>query len=148
MIVFNDDDRPMLHHVVDVICDKMHMEKDEYTEEDRETVRKLNETSEKTTTTLLITGDDVSQGEAYDMFAKIVDAELRNWVPGASQRLLYRAGAVLGIAQPNPQYGTADCGPATSDHALIATWVVGRYVYRCSSCFRLFDLFDGKRDAS
>jgi hypothetical protein len=61
-------------------------------------------------------------------------------VPNTSQRLLHRAGRIVGIHQPNPSLGFTDCGPDAGDHALISDWVAGLYLHRCSDCFRLFEL--------
>lgn len=74
------------------------------------------------------------------MLKHIVRAELAHWVPGASQRLLYRAGRIVGIEQPNPANGQPDCGDDPEHHALISDWVAGLYLHRCSNCFRLFQL--------
>ena len=137
MILFTDKDAQMLNHVVDVIGDRMHHE-DGYTEQDEATVKKLDELAKSPCTAVVILGDEVD-AEARQMFQAIVQAELRHWVPGASQRLLYRAGRALGIGQPNPAQGRPDCGPDRADHALISDWVAGLYLLRCSSCFRLYE---------
>jgi hypothetical protein len=138
MIIFTDRDRQMLNHVVDVIGDRMRHE-DGYTEQDERTVTKLERLAKSPTTSIVILADDVD-AEARQMFQAIVQAELRAWVPGASQRLLYRAGRIVGIEQPNPAKGQPDCGPDVADHALINDWVAGLYLHRCSNCFRLFQL--------
>lgn len=138
MIIFTDRDRQMLNHVVDVIGDRMRHE-DGYTEQDERTVTKLDKLAKSPTTSIVILADDVD-AEARQMFQAIVQAELRAWVPGASQRLLYRAGRIVGIEQPNPAKGQPDCGPNVADHALINDWVAGLYLHRCSNCFRLFQL--------
>jgi hypothetical protein len=138
MIIFTDRDRQMLNHVVDVIGDRMRHE-DGYTEQDERTVTKLDKLAKSPTTSIVILADDVD-AEARQMFQAIVQAELRAWVPGASQRLLYRAGRIVGIEQPNPAKGQPDCGPDVADHALINDWVAGLYLHRCSNCFRLFQL--------
>lgn len=138
MIIFTDRDRQMLNHVVDVIGDRMRHE-DGYTEQDERTVTKLDKLAKSPTTSIVILANDVD-AEARQMFQAIVQAELRAWVPGASQRLLYRAGRIVGIEQPNPAKGQPDCGPDVADHALINDWVAGLYLHRCSNCFRLFQL--------
>lgn len=138
MIIFTDRDRQMLNHVVDVIGDRMRHE-DGYTEQDERTVTKLDKLAKSPTTSIVVLADDVD-AEARQMFQAIVQAELRAWVPGASQRLLYRAGRIVGIEQPNPAKGQPDCGPDVADHALINDWVAGLYLHRCSNCFRLFQL--------
>lgn len=83
---------------------------------------------------------DDPDADVVQMFQAIVRAELRAWVPGASQRLLYRAGRIAGIRQPNPAKGQRDCGDDPGHHALISDWTAGMYLHRCSDCFRLFDL--------
>lgn len=138
MIIFTDRDRQMLNHVVDVIGDRMRHE-DGYTEQDERTVTKLDKLAKSPTTSIVILADDVD-AEARQVFQAIVQAELRAWVPGASQRLLYRAGRIVGIEQPNPAKGQPDCGPDVANHALISDWVAGLYLHRCSNCFRLFQL--------
>lgn len=143
MIVFTQDDRQMMTHTADVIGDRMRHE-DGYTEQDEATVAKLDELSKALTTVLVITGDEPTGGvddpQVREMFRDIVRAELAHPVPGASQRLLYRAALVLGIRQPDPAKGQRDCGADVGDHALISDWVVGLYLHRCSNCFRLFEL--------
>lgn len=138
MIIFTDKDRQMLNHVVDVIGDRMRHE-DGYTEQDEQTVTKLDKLAKSPTTSVVVLADDVD-AEARQMFRAIVQAELRAWVPGASQRLLYRAGRIVGIQQPNPAKAQRDCGDDYANHALISDWVAGLYLHRCSDCFRLFEL--------
>jgi hypothetical protein len=137
MILFTEEDRQMLNHIVDVVGDRMHHE-DGYTEQDGRTLSKLDKLAKTPATAVVVLADDVD-AEARQMFQAIVRAELRHWVPGASQRLLYRAGRVVGIEQPNPAKGRRDCGADRTDHALISDWVAGLYLHRCSSCFRLFE---------
>lgn len=139
MTIFTDKDRQMLNHVVDVIRDQMLYEPDEYTEQNEQTVAKLDKLAKSPTTSIVVLADDVD-ADARQMFQAIVRAELRAWVPGASQRLLYRAGRIVGIPQPNPEWAWPDCGPERADHTLINDWVAGVYLHRCSGCFRLFEL--------
>lgn len=127
----------MLNHIVDVMGDRMHRE-DGYTEQDERTFTKVAELAKSPVTTVVVTADD-TDAEAKQMFQAIVRAELRNWVPNASQRLLYRAGRVVGVIMPNPANMQPDCGPNRSDHALVHDWIQGLYVDRCSSCHRLYD---------
>lgn len=82
---------------------------------------------------------DTCEDDVREMFTKIVRAELDNWVPGASQRLLFRAGATVGLDQPDPRDAAGrDCGPDRGDHATFPDWVAGVYVHRCATCFRLY----------
>lgn len=137
MIIFTERDRQMLKHVVEVVGDRM-MNEGGYTEQDGQTLSKLDDMAKSPATTAVITADD-TDAEARQMFQAIVRAELRAWVPGASQRLLYRAGRITGVIIPNPANARPDCGPDRTDHALIHDWVAGLYVDRCSSCYRLYD---------
>ena len=143
MIHFTEQDRQMMKHVGEVIGDRLHHEGG-YTEQDRATVMKLDQLAAAPTSVVVITGDEPTGGvddpQVREMFRDIVRAELAHPVPGASQRLLYRAGLCLGIPQPNPAKGLRDCGPDVGDHALISDWVLGLYLHRCSNCFRLFEL--------
>lgn len=66
----------------------------------------------------------------------IIQAELANWVPGASQRLIHRAGSALDHPMPEPQAN--DCGAEPGWHALVADWAAGIYVMRCVTCARLY----------
>lgn len=141
MIHFTQGDAQMLNHTVDVIGDRMHHE-DGYTDQDRATVTKLDKLA-KAGAAVVITGAELAD-EPHDadpqvrqMFQDIVKAELAHWVPGASQRLIYRAGLVLGVHQPMPRRD--DCGPERINHALVSYWVAGLYLHRCSTCFRLFE---------
>ncbi len=137
MIRWTYNDMQMLAHVVDVVGDQM-LNEDGYTDQDRKTMAKL-EALAQAGASLTVDGSKVERNEAAQTFVDIVRAELDNWVPDASQRLLYRAGAALGISQPDP--GNArqpDCGPHVGDHAIISDWIAGLYVQRCVNCFRIF----------
>lgn len=137
MIHFTQDDAQMLAHVVDVVGDRMHSE-DGYTDTDRATMTKL-EALAKEGAALVVSGKDGQANVAeLNLFLKIVRAEMTHWVPNASQRLLFRAGAALGIRQPNPAGLRADCGPDRINHATVADWVGTQYVYRCVNCARLY----------
>lgn len=143
MIPFDREDAQMLHHIVkDVMADRLAYDA-EYTEKDRQVVDKLGELADAaaTGTVLAVTGRDLTDdrgtnAEARKLFHKILNAELDHWVPNASQRLLHRAGAVLGVPQPKPRRD--DCGPTEFDHALIHDWVGSAYLLRCSTCLRLY----------
>lgn len=66
----------------------------------------------------------------------IVRAELKSWVPVASQGVIHRAGKILGV--PQPASTGHDCGSEPGQHALFPDWVVGLYVLRCCTCMRIF----------
>lgn len=135
MIIFTEEDRQMLKHVADVIGDRMHSE-DGYSDRDYATMGKLNALTESPTSSLVITGDG-ADSDGQQLFQTIMRAELAHWVPNASQRLLYRAGRLLGVQQPNPATGRPECGEHA--HALNSEWIVGIYVRRCVHCFRLLE---------
>lgn len=68
----------------------------------------------------------------------VVRMELHHWVPGASQRLINRAFALMKVPYHEP-YQTEDCGPRHRDHPMVPDWVAGHYVLKCVLCGRLFD---------
>lgn len=138
MLHFTQDDQQMMNHVVDVVTDRMRHE-DGYTEQDDATMTKLDTLTNGLdgTSAVVITGDECPKDEAALLFQDVVKAELKHWVPGASQRLLFRAGRALGIEQPEPR--NPDCGQLRSYHALVSDWVAGLYVQRCSSCARIYE---------
>lgn len=141
MIVFGPEDALMLHHIAhDVLPDRLAYDSG-YTDQDRKTVAKLQQMADQHETAVVLSGADLTDehgtdAEARALFQQIVQAELDHWVPNASQRLLYRAGMVLGVPQPQPR--REDCGPARSAHALVHDWVASRYLLRCATCLRLF----------
>lgn len=137
MIVFTEADRQMLRHIAEVVGDRLHHE-DGYTDQDREVVDKIEQLSKLTTTIIVISGD-VEKSNPYQAFQQIVRAELAHWVPDASQRLLFRAGRALGVPQPDPVTARPDCGPSARLHSLCSEWVAGVFLYRCTTCFRLFE---------
>jgi hypothetical protein len=85
---------------------------------------------------LVVGGEEINDADARAMMRRVVEAELANWVPGASQRLIHRASALLGGFFPAPS--TEDHGPDRARHPLCADWVGGMYLHRCVSCGRLF----------
>lgn len=87
--------------------------------------------------TLLVTGAELERQEAEDLLRQVLGAELAHWVPGASQRLLYRASAALGFQFPREQL-KADHGPDPADHPLIRDWVGRSHVLMCVTCHRVF----------
>lgn len=137
MLHFTRDDQQMMNHVGDVVTDRMR-HKDGYTEQDEATVEKLDQLTNGLdgTSAVVLTGDEQSESEARDLLAQVVRAELKHWVPGASQRLIYRAANAMGFKQPYPVRD--DCGEAAASHSLHADWVAGLYLMRCASCLRLY----------
>lgn len=135
MLHFTQEDAQMLNHTVDVIGDRIRSEGG-YTPQDEATVVKLDQLAKTKGSALVLTGDALKGAEARDMLRDVVLLELRHWVPGASQRLIYRAGNALGLKQPWPM--ADDHGPDAGAHALVADYVAGLYLLRCVTCCRLF----------
>lgn len=69
--------------------------------------------------------------DTEEALSAVVDAELRAWVPGASQRLIRRAADRMGLVVP--MTGAAvQC--MTGKHCRTSDWVAGIYVLRCINC--------------
>lgn len=137
MIHWTEADLQFLNHTVDVMGGRFHHE-DGYTEQDRQTMKKL-EALAKAGAALTVDGSEQHWKSGLDTFRRIVNAELDHHVPGASQRLLFRAGAALGVKQPDPSRAAReDCGVTRAEHSLIGDWVGAMRLMRCSTCFRLF----------
>lgn len=137
MIHWTEADSQMLVHVVDVIGDRMGSE-DGYTEQDEATMVKLKALS-KMGPAVTVAGDDLDEDARKSLFTEVVNAELDNWIPNASQRLLFRAGAALGQHHPGAKPTDAeDCGPSRAQHALILGWLASVYVHQCATCLRLY----------
>lgn len=137
MIYWTEADKQMLEHAAEVMGDRIHGEPDGYTDQDRATVAKLEELS-KLGSAVTVCGNERARSEETNLFQSIVTAEMASWEPNASQRLLYRAGMALNFCQPDPAAGKPDCGDHPGDHALSPGWLVGIYVHRCATCFRVY----------
>lgn len=98
---------------------------------------RLIEGNDAYTSYLLISGCRVDPEEAAALFRAVVLAEVRNWVPDVSQRLIRRAGAVL-IEQSMSIPEEPDHGPDRSMHNVVHGWVGGLYLACCAGCHRLF----------
>lgn len=138
MIHWTNDDVQVLAHVAEVMTDRM-LTEGGYTDEDRATMAKLEELA-KAGPAVTVTGEAPDYQAELDLFQRVVSAELDNWVPNASQRLLHRASLALNKGYiPNPATAShGDCGPERGSHALVTAWAGSLYVYRCASCFRLY----------
>lgn len=138
MIHFTREDRQMMDHVVDTTRDRM-LTEGGYTEQDWVTMTKL-ECLAKEGSAVVVSGRDTQDTDiARTLLQRLVEAELDNWVPNASQRLLHRAGAALGIEQPDPaRMRNDDCGPDLGKHATVPDWVGDLFVRRCVSCARIW----------
>lgn len=132
MLYLGREDKQMLLHVDEVIGDRLCGD-DSYEAGDRATADKL---SRLTPPAVLLTGDEMTEADAHALLRRVVNAELDQWVPGASQRLIYRASRALGFAAAEAR--RADCGPELVDHATITQWVAGLYLRQCVGCSRLF----------
>lgn len=89
---------------------------------------------------LVVTGQATSLTERRGLIRQIIEAETRNWVPDASQTLIFRASMALGFFAPEPS--AADHGPDEADHATISNWIGGLYVRHCATCCRIFIVTD------
>lgn len=136
MIYLGRESNPMLVHAVEVARDAMLVHSG-YTQEDWDTLDKLKELEGPS---LVVTGKDVTDTEARQMLRGIVEAEMRNWVPGASQRLIARASRALGLGNllVGDEPRQADHGPDIASHVIVADWIAGLYLRRCVTCLRLF----------
>lgn len=132
MLYLGREDTQMLKHVDEVIGDRLSGD-DTYEPDAVATAAKLERL---TPPALLLTGDELTEAETHALLRRIVEAELDQWVPGASQRLIYRASRALGFKWPEPR--RTDCGGETSSHATVTQWVAGLYLRQCVGCSRLF----------
>lgn len=135
MLHFTKDDQQMMNHTVDIICDRMRHE-DGYTPQDDATVVKLDQLA-KAGPCLVVDRSEQGEQETLELAKSIVAAEIRNWVPNASQRLIRRAMHALDLPAPSQQTAK-DHGPDRNRHALFPDWVGGLYVLHCATCHRLF----------
>lgn len=132
MLYLGREDSQMLKHVDEVIGDRM-LGDDTYEDADQATADKL---SGLTPPAVLLTGDEMTEADAHALLRRVVNAELDHWVPGASQRLIYRASLALGFPSREPR--RTDCGAERSGHATVTQWVAGLYLRQCVGCSRLF----------
>lgn len=132
MLYMGRGDTQMLKHVDEVIGDRLCGD-DTYGEHERATADKLSKLAPPA---LLLTGDEMTEAETHALLRRVVEAELAAWVPGASQRLIYRAARALGFSSPEPR--RTDCGDEVASHATVTQWVAGLYLRQCVGCARLF----------
>lgn len=138
MLYFNPDERQMVKHTAEVMGDRVGDDDNGYEPGDDETVTKLDRMGKAPSSCVVITGEELTHLAATEMFQSIVLAEMANWVPDASQRLIHRAGHALGVRHPRMLSSEKDCGAEPGWHALIADWICGMYVRRCMTCCRIF----------
>jgi hypothetical protein len=137
MLHFNQNDKVMINHISgDVMHDRM-SESDDYTQDDEATIAKLDRVASTGTTSAVFTGEELDPKGVISLMQSIVLAEAKNWVPGASQRLIRRAALALELPAP-PEPVSPDHGDSPGDHPLVADWTAGLYVLRCVTCERMF----------
>ena len=137
MLYFGTEEKQMLKHTAEVMADRV-SEENGYEPGDEVVVTKIDNMGRTKTSVLVITGEDYSHQDAAALFHDIVQTELKNWVPDASQRLLHRAGHALGVRHPVLLSNEPDCGAEPGWHALVADWIAGIYVRRCVTCCRIY----------
>lgn len=139
MIHINNDEKQMIQNAAETMDNRVCSEPTEYTDADTRAVLHLTVVGASETSALVLTGAEMDHQTALKLFRKVVQAELKNWVPNASQRLLHRAGHALGVRHPVMLSDASDCGAEPGWHALIPDWVGGEiFVRRCVTCCRLF----------
>lgn len=140
MITWNENDRQFARHAAEIMGDRLRHDDTYEPEADGEVRDKLSRLGKGPAdggVGFLVTGDVIERDEAHALMAQVVEANLADWVPNASQRLIRRAGLVLGLAHPGQQV-VDDHGPVAAHHPLTPDWVGGVYVQRCATCCRLF----------
>jgi hypothetical protein len=138
MIHIRHDERQMLAHVAKVMDVRMSDEPTEYTDADTRAVLHLDQVGKCETSALVVTGAELDHTKARQLMRQIIEAEMRNWIPNASQRLLWRASWSLNVPLNHAAPVNPDCGAEPGWHALVADWVAGIYVRRCITCQRLY----------
>jgi len=134
MIVWNVYDRDMAAVVAERMADDVIEEPQRYGDVSVDKLEALG----RVHSGLLLTGENLTKSNAEALLREVVRTEIEHWVPDASQRLIQRASAALGIEPPLDPAFKRDHGPLPQDHALVMTWVCGWYVARCATCAHLF----------
>lgn len=135
----NYTDRDFVAHAAEVMADRVG-ETGGYTDADAESCVKL-EAIGKGGTALVLTGAEMDEQARNELMRLVLQAELDHWVPGASQRLIWRAAQALAIpvtVRLDSPLNAADCGTERRWHSLTSTWIAGRYLMVCSTCRRLY----------
>ncbi|QBZ73525.1 hypothetical protein SEA_MISCHIEF19_40 [Streptomyces phage Mischief19] len=136
MIAFTGPEaKQMLKHTAEVMGDRIHHESG-YTQGDSDVVTALDNIGRAPTSAVVLTGEECDDEAARALLREVIGAELRTWVPGASQRLIYRAANALGVRWVRPTAN--DHGPNAGDHPLVRDWIAGMPLLRCATCARLF----------
>lgn len=133
MIHFAHEDRQMLEHLsesrVGCLAD--------YTDHDERVADKVGQVSKIETGSLVVTGEVLNEEKARHILSEVIEAELNHWIPGASQRLIYRASRALEMSARVPITWN-DCGNEPHWHALVRDWIAGKTYMRCATCHRLY----------
>lgn len=108
----------------------------DFCRDDRESIERIG----KMRRGLLVTGDPFTVDEGVALLKDVITSELEHWIPGASQRLINRAGVLLVGNAILDSAIEADHGPNPADHALRQDWVAGIFVLRCVTCSHLFKI--------
>lgn len=133
-------DRDLIAHAAEVMADRIADNGDCYTDSDVRAVDKL-EAIGKGGTALVLTGAELDLSQTSSLMGKVIQAELDHWVPGSSQRLIWRAAQALGFTAPavlKHPFNDTDCGTEPRYHSLTPSWLAGRYLMCCSTCGRLY----------
>ena len=136
---FQKNEGQMLTHTAEVLGDRMG--DDMYEPEDESTidrVEKIGNSLKSGSGALVITGEELNMIDARRIYQRIAEAEMANWVPDASQRLLHRAGHALGVRHPVMLSNEPDCGAEPGWHALIGDWIGDLFIRRCITCCRIY----------
>jgi hypothetical protein len=133
MIHLGYHDCVFISHVAEVVQDRIY-DGNGYTSEDERACEKLEQIGRSGG--VVLTGDELSEDEATALLRRVVLAELENWIPNASQRLIRRA--VLALGGHMTEAVAKDHGGRRINHVLIPDWVAGIYLMRCVTCHRLF----------
>ncbi|AMD42777.1 hypothetical protein SEA_XKCD426_36 [Streptomyces phage Xkcd426] len=139
MLHIRHDELGMFKHAAETTQDRIHNDCTGYTDADQRAVNHIDVIGTRETSALVVTGDELLAVDAMRLFRQVVAAELKHWVPDASQRLLHRAAGALGVqAHGGLVTSNPDCGAEPGWHALTADWVAGIFVRRCVTCARLY----------
>lgn len=138
MFTWTEEDVTFMKHVQEVMDDRM-SDSNGYTDQDRRSLAKLETLADPAATVVIVNKGTLPRDVATLQIQDIVRAEMQNWVPNASQRLIRRASVMLDLpCMPVPMY--EDHGPDRSKHTLLPDWVGGLYLMRCATCNRLFNI--------
>lgn len=138
MIHIRHDERQMIRHMAEVMDDRMSDQPTEYTDADTRAVLHADVIGKAETGQLVISGAEMLDADARRLMRQIIEAELKAWVPNASQRLLWRASWALNVPLNLGVPVKPDCGAEPGWHALTGSWVAGLFVRHCVTCHRLF----------